>query len=145
MCAQGCLFPAALAFPSLHALCRGDITVFQLKKAQKLLLMTALQSHQCHDIPILRRGLEASDPKKKEVPSSSFHRISPGEVTTYLMWTGISFRKASCAWGCPGCRGAVELKPRQSRGRSPEAEPPSERPEDGSVGHSRGPGPEIWA
>lgn len=32
--------------------------------------MTALQSH---DTPILRRGLEASDPKKREVPTSTFH------------------------------------------------------------------------
>lgn len=104
MCAQRYIFPAALQFLSFHALCHRDITVFQLKKSQKLLLMTA------HDIPILGRGLEASDPKMKEEPSSSFHQTSPGKVTIYLMWTE-NFGKGSCALGCPGCRGAVELNP----------------------------------
>lgn len=62
--------------------------------------------------PSAEESWRLSDPKKKEVPSSSFHHISPGKVTIYLMWTELFFGKGSCALGCPGCRGAAELNPR---------------------------------
>lgn len=127
--------PGYTRVPLPPCLWHRDIIVFQLKKAWMLPLITALQSHQCHPFRLEKEG--------------GAYLCSSGEVTTYLMWTGMSFGKTSCGRGSRLGVSRVQrgcgAKPRQSRDWSPGAEPRRERPEDGSVGQSQEPGPEIRA